>query len=41
VRYRLAGLEELFDGELADPARHLELLLLLHSWQHLIEPPDG
>jgi hypothetical protein len=39
VRYRLAGLEEVFtEGELADPERHLEMLLLLHSWQHLVEP---
>jgi sugar diacid utilization regulator len=41
VRYRLSSLEELFSGELNDPERHLELLLLLHSWQHLVEPREG
>ena len=40
VRYRLSTLEELFSGELNDPERHLELLLLLHSWQHLLEPRE-
>ncbi|MEW2355043.1 helix-turn-helix domain-containing protein [Spirillospora sp. NPDC029432] len=38
VRYRLSSLEDLFSGELTDPERHLELLLLLHSWQRLLEP---
>lgn len=41
VRYRLAGLEELFTQDLNDPDRHLEILLLLHSWQHLVERSDG
>ncbi|MFF5257734.1 helix-turn-helix domain-containing protein [Actinomadura viridis] len=39
VRYRLSSLEDLFSGELNAPERHLELLILLHTWQHLLEPP--
>lgn len=40
VRYRLASLEDMFAQDLGDPSRHLELLLLLHSWEHLIERSD-
>ncbi|WP_018653891.1 helix-turn-helix domain-containing protein [Actinomadura flavalba] len=40
VRYRLAHLEEILTQDLSNPDRYLELMLLLHTWRHLLQDAD-